>query len=337
MALPQSPQICPHAMGKGEAMFTQLLFEVSWENISVAKAELWPCAAAFIFSKKGNSFQQLSAKLVKNQAVHVTILTKFSCLFPARVRRDQTQTQMKFDEFFFEYVPGSVNCEENSPKLPTPGIELIENAFLPLQPNENCGSPVFNLQRFVSTSCMRWDYEGVTTLSTRSGNRNVKASQSKKVTDLAKENVGQVNANAAVKMGMFSAKVSAEYKFQVKEGSKQLFNRSWELLTLDQVDNQFVVRDDFLKSPTLDEDLLNTFEICAGQFESVKKKSEKAENKDSTTDKTKATLTDLAANTTCLWDLFRTRSHFLKTASVGSRTTKARKVCLLLKSIFSLS
>lgn len=225
-----------------------------------------------------------------------------------------TKTTMQFDENVLQYVDGSVSCNDDAPRRPTPGIELMENSFLPLKPNDCTGSKIFDFQRYSSKSCMRWDFEGITTLSTKQGNRNVEAFQSKSLTGLMTESNIDIKANAGVNLGKYSAEVSAEFHTKEKIEDKQSFNRSWEAMRLSQVDNSFVIMDEVMKFPKLDADFKGIIDNdCKGENISQ----------------------NLHVFSHCLKSLLRTRSHFAETASVGSQTVMVS--CFPFSSNFSFS
>jgi hypothetical protein len=54
----------------------------------------------------------------------------------------------------FESPPGSVDCDENVPRPPTPGVNLLEFAVNPLSA-EQTGAKIFDFKRFTAKSCTR--------------------------------------------------------------------------------------------------------------------------------------------------------------------------------------
>jgi hypothetical protein len=212
------------------------------------------------------------------------------------------QSEMTFDESVLTYVYGSVDCRIDAPRKPTPGIDLLENSFLPLKPNDMTGSKIFDFVRRTSKTCARWDYDGVTTLSTKQGNRNVEAFQSKSLFSLMTENDIHIEAKAGTRLGAFSAKVSGQYHEKLQTDDTAMFNRSWEALRLSQVDNSFVIMDETNRFPTLDQDFVHIIHSKCNSSADLSQKEH--------------------VFSICLKNLLRTRSHFAAAASLGSQTVK---------------
>ena len=228
-----------------------------------------------------------------------------------------------FEEKIFHSRDGSVDPTPDAPRLPTPGIGLIENGALPLKPSM-IGAKVFDLVRRDAKDGLRYDYDGVVTLATTSGAKTVKSTFASSFVELMRKESRSMSAKVGVEMGSYGGSVGVGAETKETDKTTRQSNVTWQSESLSQIDNSFIILSGDLR-PTLAPEFLDFYnKTCAPAI---------ANNTAEVFQYRPLGPTDSSewsgsqeegppVGVSCLVGLMATRSHYNKEAALGSGLVK---------------
>ena len=221
-----------------------------------------------------------------------------------------------FNEKVFHSRDGAVDPSPDAPRLPTPGIGLIEMAALPLKPG-GIGAKVFDFVRKDSKDGLRYDYEGVVTLAVTDGAKTVKSTFASSFVELMQKEGRSMSAKVGVEMGEWGGSVGFGYSDQHADSSAVQSNVTWQSESLSQVDNSFFILDGE-EGPALAWEFRNFYrQNCLPCFQQAQNITSNMRTTDPDYKRSWRN-----AMLPCLLKLLATRSHYSKEASLGSGLLK---------------
>ncbi len=144
-------------------------------------------------------------------------------------------------ERMFHSPDGTVDPLPGAPRLPSYGVNLLQLACNPLMLGE-VGHAVFQFELSDSADKVWYKYGGVNLLPTTEGEKTIKHEYSSSFLELSKKTKFSLSSKIGVEM-MGKGGGGAGVGFQKDKESKvtSASNITWELQTLSQIDNTFII------------------------------------------------------------------------------------------------
>ena len=186
-------------------------------------------------------------------------------------------TTITLVEKVFSSPHGAVDPSLGGARLPSHGVSLLELACNPLREGET-GHPVFEFEVTDGTDKVWYRFRGVNLLATTTGEKTIKTLRSSSFVELAKKTKLSISSKVGVEiMGEGSGNVGASFDSTSDTKSSVVSNFTWELQSLSQIDNTFVILSGE-EQPRLApefQDLLDNH--CTEPLKSLRKKTQNPE------------------------------------------------------------
>lgn len=181
------------------------------------------------------------------------------CLFNIQCRKKSdffAGRKIAIDEYSVTPPPGAVRCTENVALKPLRSVDRIELAYIPWHPTKKHGPQLLNVTRYMSKSCTRFEYVGVTVVSSRRGDKSMQSTTSKSIQKVGRQKGFSVSASASVSF----LKVQAEAAHSTTEESTKSANMTYSMSKVTQIDNVLFISPDDDEFPELSEPFKQTMQ-----------------------------------------------------------------------------